>query len=282
MYEVVFENDNGKKFVFGANGNNWFGIDIGNGLSVDLGLSQGFSDIGETVETKSISGRMINVTGKFFGNIPDGKDRLRSVCTPMASGRLVFNGQYFANVHIKDAPSFSAVRNNGLFKMRFYAPFPFFSFLSQSHYSIGGLQGGFRFPVNYAQPHNFGKREAEKYVNVLNTGDIRVSYKLDIQANGICKDPILTNIQTFEYIKLNGTIEAGERVTIYRDENNVLRAELFKGSTVKDIITWIDDDSTLFELTPGDNLISASAEVGREATRVSLSFYPALGVLYET
>lgn len=282
MYEVIFENDNGKKFVFGANGGNWFGMDIGNGLSVDLGLSQGFAEIGETVETKSISGRMINVTGKFFGNIPAGKDRLRNVCTPLASGRLLFNGQQFARVHVKDAPSFSAVKNNGLFKMRFYTPFPFFYLINESHYSIGGLRAGFQFPVNYGQPHYFGIRETDKYVNVLNTGDVKVSYTLTIQTKGVCKDPTLTNIQTYEFIKLNGTIETGETVTIYRDDSNVLRAELTNDNTVTDIITWIDDESSLFELAPGDNLITMTAESGSEAMEVNMSFYPAVGALYET
>lgn len=281
MYEVIFENDNGKKFVFGARGNNWFGIDIGTGLSVDLGLSQGFAEIGETVETKSISGRMINVTGKFFGNIPAGKDKLRNVCAPLASGRLVFNGQCFAEVHIKDAPSFSAVKNNGRFKLRFYSPFPFFYTLNENHYSIGGLSGGFRFPVNYGQPHTFGVKESNRYVNVLNEGDVKVAYKLTIESKGIVNTPTITNIQTFAFIKLNGTIQAGERVTIYRDKNNVLRAELTGESTVTDIITWIDDESSLFDLDPGDNLIASSAEGGGEAMSVGMSFYPAVGALYE-
>lgn len=282
MYEVIFENDNGKKFVFGQNGGNWFGIDIGDGLSVDIGLSQGFADIGTTVETKSIAGRYISVTGKLFGDIPEGKDRLRNACAPLASGRLVFNGQHFARVHIKDAPSFSAVKNNGLFRMRFYLPFPFYYLINESHYSIGGLQGGFRFPVNYSKPHHFGITETDRYKNVRNTGDVKVSYKLTIQSRGVCVNPTLTNIQTFAFIKLNGTIETGESVTVYRDDYNVLRAELSDGNTVTDIISWIDDASTLFDLEPGDNLIAASAESGGSVMSVSMSFYPAVGVLYET
>lgn len=282
MYEVIFENDNGKKFVFGQNGGNWFGMDIGNGLSVNIGLAQGFADIGETVETKSISGRAINVTGKFFGNIPEGKDRLRNVCAPLASGRLIFNGQHFARVHVKDAPSFSAVKNNGLFRMRFYTPFPFFYILNESHYTIGGLKSGFQFPVNYGQPHHFGITESDRYVNVRNDGDVKVAYKLSIQSRGICVNPTLTNIQTYAYLKLNGTINTGESVTVYRDDNNVLRAELHNGSTMTDIISWVDEGSSLFDLDPGDNLIAASEESGGNDMTVSMSFYPAEAALYET
>lgn len=282
MYEVVFENDNGKLFTFGPNGNNWFGMDIGNGMEVTLGKSQGFAQIGETVETQSIGGRPINVTGKFYGDIVKGKNSLRNVCTPLASGRLIFQGTHYIRVYIKAAPSFSAVKNNGLFKLQFYAPRPFFSAFQESYFAIGGTGGGFRFPVNYGKPHHFGKRSAEKYVNVINAGDVRIPYRLVLRSEGISTNPILTNIQTFSFIKINGTINIGQYITVYRDENNVLRAELTDGNTVTDVITWIDDESSLFELEPGDNLISANDEEGGAALVASLTFQPAVGVLYET
>ena len=52
MFEVVFENDNGKKFAFGSSGGNWFAMNIADGMEVTLGKSQGFAQIGETVETQ--------------------------------------------------------------------------------------------------------------------------------------------------------------------------------------------------------------------------------------
>lgn len=282
MYEVVFENDNGKLFTFGPNGGNWFGMDIGNGMEVTLGKSQGFAQIGETVETQAIGGRPINVNGKFFGNIVKGKNSLRNVCTPLASGRLIFQGTHYIRVYVKAAPTFSAVKNNGLFKLQFYAPFPFFSAFSERYFMIGGMVGGFRFPVNYGKPHHFGKRSAEKYVNVINSGDVRIPYRLVLRSEGVSTNPILTNIQSFAFIKINGTINTGQYITVYRDENNVLRAELTDGNKVTDVITWIDDESSLFELEPGDNLISANDDEGGAVLVASLTFRPAVGVLYET
>lgn len=282
MYEVVFENDNGKLFTFGPNGNNWFGMDIGNGMEVTLGKSQGFAQIGETVETQSISGRPINVTGKFFGDIVKGKNNLRNVCTPLASGRLIFQGTHFARVFVKAAPSFSAVKNNGLFRLQFYAPFPFFLALQESYSAIGGTTSGFRFPVNYGKPHHFGKRSMEKYVNVINDGDVPVPYRLVLCSEGVSTNPILTNIQTYAFIRINGKLDIGQYITVYRDKNNVLRAELTDGNTVTDVITWIDDESSLLELEPGDNLISANDEEGGAALVASMTFQPAVGVLYET
>lgn len=282
MYEVIFQNDNGKVFTFGPNGGNWYGMNIGNGLEVTLGKSQGFAQVGETVETQSIGGRSIDVTGMFFGDIVGGKNNLRNVCAPLSSGRLIFQKSHYIRVYVKAAPSFSAVKNNGLFKMQFYAPFPFFSAFQESYFLIGGVVPSFRFPVNYGRPHRFGTRSNERYVNVVNSGDVRIPYRLVLRSEGVSTNPTLTNITTFAFLKINGIINIGQFITIFRDDNNVLRAELTDGNQVTDVITWIDDESSLFELEPGDNLISANDEEGGKALIASFTFNPAVGALYET
>ncbi len=282
MFECIFENDNGKKFVFGPRGNNWFGMNVGEGMEITLGKSQGFAQVGETVETQAIAGRPIDVTGKFYGDIPTLKNGLRNVCGPLASGRLVFQGTHFIRVYVKAAPSFSAIKNNGLFKMQFFAPFPFFSEFNETFVRIGGVVSGFSFPVNYGTPHHFAIRSNERYTNVINTGDVRINFRMELRAEGTVVNPQVTNLTTFAFLKINGTINIGEYITIYRDDNNVLRAELTSGNNVTDVITWIDDESSLFELESGDNLISANDDGGGGSLIVSITFNPAVGALYET
>lgn len=282
MFEAVFENDNGKVFTFGPNGSNWFGMNIGDAVDITLGTSQGFSQIGETVETMSAGGRAIDVTGKLFGNIVERKNALRNVCAPLSTGRLVFNGTNYIRVYVKSPPSFSAVKNNGLFKMQFYAPFPYFSTFGESHNLIGGIEANFRLPVNYSKPHRFGTRSSDRYTNIINSGDIRVPFKLILRSEGVSTNPTVTNLTTFAFLRVNGTLNSGEYITVYRDNSNVLRAELTQGNVVTDVIDWLDDDSSLFELESGDNLINASDDQGGVGLVVSFSFNPAQAVLYES
>lgn len=281
-FEVVFEADNGKKFVFGRNGNNYFGMNIGNGVEVKLGTSQGYSQVGETVETESVGGRPIDVTGEMYGNIVERKNALRNVCAPFVTGRLVFQKKHFIRVYVKNAPSFSPVKNNGLFKMQFYAPFPFFFDLNENHFNIGVVIPQFRFPVNYGVPHRFGTRSIARYTNVVNSGDVRVPFRLHLLSSGICSNVTITNLETYAFLKLNGILNAGDTVDIYRDNDNVVRAELNSGGVVSDIVGWIDEASTLFELNVGDNLIAANDDEGGAALVVHFYFNPAVGALYET
>lgn len=282
MFEVIFEADNGKRFVFGRNGNNYFGMNIGNGMEVALGTSQGFSQIGETVETQSVGGRTIDVTGEMYGNILERKDALRKACAPLTSGRLVFQNTHYIRVRVKAAPSFSAVRNNGLFKMQFFAPFPYYSDVNETLAYIGIVIPQFRFPANYSAPHRFGTRNAARYTNVKNDGDVKVPFKAHIQSDGTCTNVTISNLKTFAFLKLNGALNAGDSVEIYRDDNNALRAELTSGGVVSDIISWIDEDSDLFELEVGDNLLSATDDEGGASLSVRFAFNPAVVALYES
>lgn len=282
MYEVIFENDNGKKFIFGPAGSNWFGMNIGDGMEVTLGKSQGFSQVGETVETQSVAGRPIDVTGQFYGNIVSHKNALRSVCAPLSSGRLVFQKTHYIRVYVKAAPTFSAVKNNGLFTMQFYAPYPYFRSFEEKVFRLGGVTKQFRFPVNYSQPHRFGTRSANRYTNVINSGDVSVPFRLELHSTGVSTNPAVTNLTTFAYLKLNGQLNAGDVAVIYRDDNSVLRAELVSGGVTTDIIAWVDDESSLFELASGDNLIQANDDENGAGLYASISFSPAVVALYET
>lgn len=283
MFEVVFEADNGKRYVFGKNGNTYYGMDIGNGVEVQLGTSQGFQQVGETVETQSVGGRPINVTGELYGDIPARKQMLRNVCAPLTSGRLLLNGSYFIRVYVKAAPTFSPVKNNGLFTMQFYAPYPFFSSMEVKAVQVGTVVPQFRFPVNYSVPHRFGTRDATKAINIPNGGDVKVPYRLSLRSDGECTNVTVTNLRTLAYFRLNGTLLAGESLDIYRDDEGVLRAELTAADgTVSDVISWIDEESTLFELEPGDNLISATDDAAGATLTANFVYREAVAALYES
>lgn len=282
MFEAIFEADNGKKFVFGQNGNAWFGMDIGEGVAVELGTSQGFSQVGETVETQSVGGRTINVTGQLYGNIVERKNTLRNVCAPFTSGRLVFQKAYYIRVYVKAPPTFSAVKNNGLFTMQFFAPFPFYRDINEKLYYIGAVIPQFRFPVNYGTPHRFGTRQAARYTNIVNTGDVKIPFRAYLQSDGTCTNVTITNLKTFAFLKLNGVLNAGDSVEIYWNDDNDLRAELTSEGVVSDIISWIDEESSLFELEVGDNLISANDDEGGVSLTARFAFSPAVVALYET
>lgn len=281
MYKAIFESDSGEKYVFGVDGNTVFDMDIGNGTSVSLGTSQGFGQIGETVKTKSVGGRPIKVNGCIYSNIVANKNKMRRVFSPFSSGRLFLNGKYFTRVYVKDAPTFSVQKNNGKFTMVLFAPFPFFYSNTEKKVSIGEIVPKFHFPVNYATPHKFGESPDYKYINVINDGDVSVPYSVSLMFYGDSTNPTITNLQTFSFLKINGEFTTGDVVRMYRDSNNVFHAELLSDGTTEDILSLVDEESDLFELAVGDNLIQANDEQGGASLVVNFVFRTAVCALYE-
>ena len=283
MYSARFESDNGLTFVFGKKGGNVFDMDLGSGVSVDIGTSQGFSQIGETVETLAVNGRPITVTGVLFRDVDNQKKNMRKIFAPFVAGKLIFEDGHYTRVYVQDPPSFSSVKEDGRFTMQLFAPFPYFYGQNEESVQIGGIVPMFRFPVNYAESHSFGKRSENRVSAIYNDSDVKVPYGFQIRVNGISTNPTVTNLMTFEYLKINGAFSSGYVIEVYRNENNVLVANLTDSDeNVTDIISMIDDDSTFYELSVGDNLISINDDEGGVGMSATVSFKPVVVALYES
>lgn len=284
MYNAKFIKDNGEVFVLGPDNNIVFDVAEGlSGINVDLGTTQSFSQIGENVDTQSVSGQRLTIKGVIYRDITNTKKRLLNVFAPFTSGKLVFDDKYYIYVYVKNSPTVAPQKNSGAFMFKLFATFPFFKELEEHTYIIGSVIPMFSFPVNYGTEHSFGWRSTTKYVNVINNGDLKAIFKVDLTTEATSENITLTNLETFKFLKLNGTLNAGEKISIYRDEKNQLKAILTNSSAEEtDIISWIDDESSLYELNVGDNLMLATDENGGKNLTAQITFNSVVGGVYES
>lgn len=283
MYNAKFESDSGLTFVFGENGGNVFDMDLGSGVPVNIGTSQGFSQIGETVETLAVNGRPIPVKGVLYQDVNNQKKNMRKIFAPFVSGKLIFEDGYYTRVFVQDPPSFSPIKNDGRFTMKFFAPFPYFYGKEEELIRVGEIIPKFSFPVNYAESHIFGKLSKSRFVSIFNDSDVKVPYGFQIVVNGTSTNPTVTNLLTFDFLKINGAFEPGDVIDVRRDDNNVLTATLTKGDgTIQDIISLIDDGSTFYELSVGDNLLSVNDDEEGVGMSATVSFKTVMVALYES
>lgn len=281
MYTAEFIADNGTSFKFDLTNNLVFDIDGLSGLNVDLKTAQGARRIGESLQASSIKGTNLTIRGQIYQDITKVKSKMQKAFPPFGSGRLIFENKYYIYTYVKNTPKFSPSNNRGDFDLRLFAPFPLFRKLKENIFYIGQVIPMFSFPVTYSPTHQYGLKNPSKYINVFNDGDIKAAFTVNFSTNSTSSNITLTNLSTFAFLKLNGTITADEKIKIYYDTNNQLRCELIKKGKVTNILSWIDEDSTLFELEIGDNLILASDEADGANLVTTIIFNTAVASVYE-
>lgn len=281
MYSIKYVGDNGKEFLFGEDNEIVFDANVGDGLTVNLNTTQGIFQVGESVQGQSIGGRIISFKGVIFKNIENKKKIIRNAFPPLSKGRLFFDDEYSIRVYVKESVSFSPIKGNGKFTVNFFAPIPYFSRGDSSNNYVGRIIPKFSFPVIYNK-HKFGERDKNKVALIYNDGDVKVFYSAHLQFIGESINPIITNIQTTEFLKLNGTLQNGDTIDVYRDADSVLRAELTRNGKAIDIISWIDEKSNFFQLEIGDNIISIDDDEDGVGIIGRISFTPAVVSLYES
>ena len=273
MYSCKFVSDNGTVFLFDTTNNIAFDIDGLSGIPVKHTMSQGALQIGESISTKSVGSKSLTVTGVIFKNIAETKKQMRKVFAPFVTGTLFYKDKYFINVSVKDAPTFSPIANRGNFTMRLIAPYPFFKKIETKTNLIGGVVKKFRFPINYSTPHKFAERSNLRYINVYNDSDVETDFKLTIQTDSVSVNPYITNLNTFETLKINRTIYQGEKIEISRNADGVLEVGLIDddGNYI-DIFADLDETSNLFVMHIGDNLILSSDDDGGTTLTTYITF----------
>ena len=248
------------------------------GTTATLSTSQGYQQIGSSVQSATIEGQSMTISGKILDGDTAKKRLLLNVFSAGTKGRLIWENKYFCDVWVRSAPTISQERHS-TFVMQLYAPFPYWQQIDESVYTVGQIVGAFSFPVNYATAHKFGVSSGNTTVNAYNDGDVDSAFSLTIRADSTIESPTVTNISTEEYLKINGTLNAGEEITIYRKDGQTRVTKTSAGVT-SDAIALLDEDSTLFAVHAGDNLLYLSATSGVTAATVTITFYPAFaGVL---
>lgn len=275
MYDCRFVSTGGSVFKFGYDNGTIFDLDPLSELDVDISTSQGFLQNGEIIEAETVGGVSREIRGVFVDYTKTYLARnMISVFSPGVHGTLYFNDEYYCECVVQKTPSILLSNHKRTFSLMLYSPYPYWYKVGSSTAEIGGYVGAFEFPVCY-DSHVYGVKNSEVYVNCYNSGGISTWYEVtftsessDISNYGI------KNIYTDEYLKINDTLSYGEETKVYRDEGK-LRVEKTVDGETTDILSLLDEGSTLFTMAPGDNVIEHFADDSTEDLVTTFTLNPA-------
>lgn len=276
MYNARIETDAGKIVRFGYEYGNIFDITPLSGVDVSFGTSQGFQQVGETVETQSVQGISRTIQGTFTGSDPEAAARAMLRALPIfTTGRLVFNDKYFCRIHLKKTPYVHrSSAGKYTFSMMVYCETPYWLNMKGDKYVMGSYTAAFSFPVLY-DTHIFGVRNESAFINCINNGAMDVPFTARFTTDTETVNFGIINVYTLEHLTLNMSLSQDDVVTVSRENG---RLYVQRGD--EDIFSVLDESSDLFMLHPGDNVLRMTAESGLSGLQVSISYNAAeIGVI---
>ena len=174
---------------------------------------------------------------------------------------------------IDDAPIFKRKPIFEQFTVSLSCLNPFWREETETREDIATWIGGFEFPVpdglELYDGWEIGYRQPSLIVNVYNSGDVKSGIRIEFRAIGAVTNPVLLNVDTREFIKLNISLVAGDVLTVSTGYGEKA-VKLNRGGTITDAFRYLDVDSSYLQIAVGDNLFRYSADANAENLEVSI------------
>ena len=235
---------------------------------------------GDTYLGNRIQSREIEIVGSIRER---DKDRMRDyrrqmnrVLNPQYSATLTYEYGDFRRVidcKIDNAPAFTRKAIFQDFTIQLLCLNPFWREETETREDIATWIGGFEFPVpdglELYDGWEIGYRQPSLIVNVYNSGDVKSGIRIEFRAIGAVTNPVLLNVDTREFIKLNISLVAGDVLTVSTGYGEKA-VKLNRGGTITDAFRYLDVDSSYLQIAVGDNLFRYSADANAENLEVSI------------
>lgn len=249
-------------------------LDPLNGVDVDLQTAQGVNQVGATVEGQSVSGVSRTLDVVFWGAYALDNARAFSKKLPyFTKGTLYFGDHYFTRFVLQKTPYFSSYTPQPRCSLMLYSEKPFWYDLNAVSSVLGGYEKAFCFPVCY-DSHIYGIRQDGEAAVLRNPGSLPVPFTATLRSTMPVEHPRVVDLHTGAFIGFDLTLQDGDRLEIYRSTTDRLACTLTREGVTSNIFAKLDEDSTLTELQPGDNVLSMQADSGAAYLQASVSFYP--------
>lgn len=284
MQKVKFKNDLGQSIALGNTRPFILTKISGTGVeNTTVISSKSPGQDGKSHHGTLLEERVLPIEGAIVGeNIEDmyrKRQQLTSIFNPKAKGKLTYinnAGKHEINCSVESITFGEQVNYLQHFLIQMYCPNPYWMDIYEAKEEIALWVGDFEFPLEIPEDEGIemGHRESNLIVNINNTGDVECGMRIEFIALATVKNPSLFDVNTRKFIKINRTLQSGDKLLINTDFGNK-RIELIKSDgSIQNVFNWIDPDSEILQLNVGDNLFRYDAEQGIDNLEVSIYYRP--------
>lgn len=203
--------------------------------------------------------------------IEEKKKLLNDLINPLHNVRIEV-GNYYLQGKPAAIPKYAkAYKDNNecfcKFTFTIFCSNPMFKKKMQTVNVLSGKQPAFHFPLYFdgKQDVIMGTRKNYLMLVVENEGNAAVGAKIILKANGTVINPTIMNLATGEFIKINKTMENGERIVINTSDGSErgVFGELY--GDVMNYLKYWDFDNTWMKFEAGSTILNYFTENGVES-----------------
>lgn len=230
---------------------------------------------GSSYQGSNTQERNIVITAQMCENYQENRDILYKCFRPKTKGTLVYeenDKKRQIDYYVEDID----IAEEGVIRditISLLCNDPFFSDTEYTVELMASWQAGFEFTHEFtSEKEEIGYREMELIKDITNNGTTdTVGMIITLEALATVTNPIVRNITTGEYIKLDYTLNTGDVVQICTetDKKNVY---LISSGEKTSINGYIDEDSEFIQLQAGLNTLQYEAESGTESLNVAIEY----------
>ena len=250
------------------------GIDT---LSISHNQAQGINQVGATIQSSNVQARPVTISGILVGSFQaQNKNRLLSVIRPDLSARL-YADDYYLEVRPSSTPTIEPRPKFANFQFQLLAAYPYWQKDDSASATLSGVRKGFRLMdengnkqwwINDPAKYRFGEVIDAQFINLQNTGQVSIPFKVTFKALAPVENPKLIDAATNKFLLLNKTMVAGETVVV-----EITHERTYVNSSVDgECRGALDLQSSFFRLAVGDNVIKPEATSGKANLQVKIDF----------
>lgn len=257
----------------------------------DLGTVEGthhsykyVSQVGVYIDSTTLEQRVVAISGWVTGNTYDelkaNKAVLNKLINPLHTVEVVVQDKYKLDFKPDFSVKYSASyeENNEVlckFLIQGTCADPMFTTKDKQTALVASIIPKFRFPLVIPQNKGIlmGLREPSLLATLNNGGDTDTGLLVTFSCTSTVTNPSLLNVNTREFIKINKTMSAGEKVIVSTGSGEKYIKGIVSGEEFN-YFKYMDFDSTWLQLHTGENILKYDADDNVDGLEVRISFLP--------
>lgn len=270
--------------------------------SVDYGAvdathstAKGAGQIGERLINTTLDTRNIEIVGFIRAKSPPGLDdtaraaalaadmkakkaALYQMCDPRKEFQLLPDETLSLECYATETVKFSSsklINNDSVARFVIDAACydPLFADAVARYRKIAEWASNFIWPLSIPSTgFTFADRTDSLIASLNNGGDVETGLLIHFTAGATVANPVLTNIATGEFIKINRTLVAGETIVV---NTNYGQESVYSyiGDQVEDVINDLDLDSSFLQAPIGASSLHFTADSNITSMTVTIYYY---------